>query len=108
MDDSSRAVDAPPVKRDDLPTLEQLAAPEDAMPIPEIIEKMSPSVVGITTITESGIATGSGIVLSEDGYIITNAHVIKDAQKISVVLPPYYGDEDDTQDDLTYTAENVG
>lgn len=108
VDDSSRAVDAPPVKRDDLPTLEQLAAPEDAMPIPEIIEKMSPSVVGITTITESGIATGSGIVLSEDGYIITNAHVIKDAQKISVVLPPYYGDEDDTQDDLTYTAENVG
>lgn len=108
IDDSSRAVEAPRVKRDDLPTLEQLAAPEDAMPIPEIIDKMSPSVVGITTITNSGVATGSGIVLSEDGYIITNAHVIKDAQKISVVLPTYYGDEDDTQDDLTYAAENVG
>ncbi|MBQ8966007.1 trypsin-like peptidase domain-containing protein [Ruminococcus sp.] len=96
------------VDRKDLPTLEQLAAPADAMKVPDIIEKMSPSVVGISCITNKGIATGSGIVLSEDGYIITNAHVIKDAQSISVVLPPFYGDEDTTQDELTYTAENIG
>ncbi|WP_295154479.1 S1C family serine protease [uncultured Ruminococcus sp.] len=96
------------VVRGDLPTLQQLAAPADALTVPEIIEKMSPSVVGISCITNQGIATGSGIILSEDGYIITNAHVIKDAQSISVVLPPVYGSETDTQDDLTYTAENVG
>lgn len=96
------------VVRGDLPTLQQLAAPADALTVPEIIEKMSPSVVGISCITDQGIATGSGIILSEDGYIITNAHVIKDAQSISVVLPPVYGSETDTQDDLTYTAENVG
>ena len=96
------------INRSNLPTLEQLAAPEDAMKIPDIISKMSPSVVGISCITEMGIATGSGIILSEDGYIITNAHVIKDAQSISVVLPTYYGEGDENQDDLTYTAVNVG
>ena len=96
------------VDRTKLPTLEQLAAPDDALKVPEIIEKMSPSVVGISCITNQGIATGSGIVMSEDGYIITNAHVIKDAQSISVVLPTSYGGEDSTQDELTYTAEYVG
>jgi serine protease Do len=101
------------VDRSNLPTLEQLAAPSDALSIPEIVEKVSPSVVGISCITSSGVATGSGIILSEDGYIITNAHVIEDAQSISVVLPSSYSDSDDSsdensEDNLTYTAELVG
>lgn len=99
---------ASPVNRSNLPSLEQLAAPENAMKIPDIISKMTPSVVGISCITDKGIATGSGIILSEDGYIITNAHVIKEAQSISVVLPPSYGSGDESQDELTYSAVNVG
>ena len=105
---SDNASEETTIDRSKLPTLEQLAAPEDALKVPEIINKMSPSVVGISCITDKGIATGSGIVMSADGYIITNAHVIKDAQSISVVLPPYYGEDSATQDELTYTAENVG
>ena len=98
------------INREDLPTLEQLAAPADALSVPEIIEKVSPSVVGITCITSSGIATGSGIIFSEDGYIITNAHVIEDAQSISVVLPTEYsnGEEDDEEEALTFEATKVG
>lgn len=92
-----------------LPTLEQLAAPEDALSIPEIIEKMSPSVVGISCITNKGVFTGTGIVLSEDGYIITNQHVIDGAQSIAVLLPTdYSSDSDSGEGTLTYEAQLVG
>lgn len=111
------------VDRSNLPTITQLSTPEDAKTIPEIVEEVSPSVVGISCITDEGASTGSGIILSEDGYIITNAHVIDDAKSISVVLPSSYAQNgevvsDDTQstldesgdveDNLTFTAEKVG
>lgn len=32
------------------------------------------------------VGTGSGVVISEDGYIVTNNHVIKDAQDIEITL----------------------
>ncbi len=41
---------------------------------------------------------GSGVIISEDGFIITNAHVIKDADEIEVQL----------SDDRTLTAEVKG
>ena len=108
--DASSSEASSTINRDDLPTLEQLAAPADAMSIPDVIDKVTPSVVGVTCITNQGIATGSGIILSEDGYIITNAHVIEGAESISVVLPAYYqeGDDQEAEDNLTVTAEKVG
>lgn len=55
-----------------------------------VAEKVRPSVVGILTfVDEDGympFAQGSGIVMTEGGYIITNAHVIEDANGIVVVL----------------------
>jgi Do/DeqQ family serine protease len=44
------------------------------------------------------IATGSGVIISSDGYIVTNNHVIEDASKISVTL----------NDDRELIAECIG
>lgn len=33
------------------------------------------------------MASGSGVIISEDGYIVTNNHVVEDATKIEVILP---------------------
>lgn len=94
------------VDRSNLPSIIQLATPSDAMTIPDIVEKVSPSVVGISCMTSSGTVTGTGIIMSTDGYIITNAHVVDGANTISVVLPSSYSDEN--SDDETITAELVG
>ena len=67
---------------------------EDALSLQEIYEKMIPSVVSIVT----NAGTGTGIVMSEDGYLITNCHVIAQAQQITAM----------TWDETTYTAALVG
>ena len=56
----------------------------------EIIKKVSPAVVGIecyafgNSFTPS--SSGSGIIMTADGYIVTNAHVVEDAAGNTVVL----------------------
>ncbi len=67
------------------PTLEQLATPEDALSLPDIYDKVSPSVVGVSCTLDRSSATGTGIIISEDGYIITNAHVVEDAVSVIIV-----------------------
>lgn len=59
---------------------------EGPLTTPGIIQKVLPSVVGISTATVSGEGSGSGIVFSEDGYIVTNQHVINGAQAVKVTL----------------------
>ena len=96
------------VKRENLPTLIQLATPDDAMKIPDIVEKVSPSVVGISCLTNTGTVTGTGIIMSEDGYIITNAHVVDGASAISVILPSEYSDGEKDDKDNSFKAELIG
>ena len=78
-----------------LPEIDQQNKPEDNVPDTTedglltpagIYKKCAPSVVGIITYGSSATAQGSGIILSENGYIITNAHVVSGGEKFEVVL----------------------
>ena len=48
----------------------------------EIVEATSPSIVQI----EAGVSSGSGFVISEDGLVVTNAHVVGNKRKVKVWL----------------------
>ncbi|MDE7295566.1 MAG: trypsin-like peptidase domain-containing protein [Oscillospiraceae bacterium] len=67
----------------------------------QIVEKVSPSVVSVHSDFSGQTATGTGIILSEAGYIITNAHVIQTEGKERVTdggrnnINPFSGGYDD-------------
>ncbi len=52
----------------------------------DIYEKNIPSVVSITCTLSGGTGSGTGVVLSENGYLVTNAHVVDGAREIQVLL----------------------
>ena len=71
------------------------SSPAKSMTIPEIAANASDSVVEIytETVINSGRmgqfvteGAGSGVIITSDGYIVTNNHVIEGAQKITVRL----------------------
>ena len=71
---------------------------DGALSLQEIYQKVSPSVASISCVLSGGTSSGTGIVMSEDGYIITNYHVIEGAQQTFVLL----------SDETTYPAALVG
>ncbi len=76
--------------------METAASTEGELDTTEIAQKVGPAVVGIRSAiqgqmsifggVQTSTAEGSGIILSEDGYIVTNNHVIEGASAVSVIL----------------------
>jgi serine protease Do len=52
------------------------SARTNPLSVPDIYTKVIPSVVGIRSTFSVGTGTGTGIIMSSDGFIITNAHVV--------------------------------
>lgn len=63
-----------------------------------VAEAVSPSIVEISAESSAGSATGSGVVITDDGEIITNNHVVAGASSVKVK----------TSDGKSYDAEVVG
>ncbi|MDZ4994212.1 trypsin-like serine protease [Clostridium perfringens] len=68
---------------------------EGALTVPEVVEKVTPAVVGVSTKSlvrdqffnvkeQEGL--GSGFIINEDGYVVTNYHVINGAQEVKVIF----------------------
>ncbi len=83
-----------------VPTSSSLSASSPTRPVPvpprrspvtavdwtAVAKEVSDSVVAIDVATSDGEAKGSGVVISDKGYIATNNHVISGAQQIQVTL----------------------
>ena len=54
--------------------------------ISDLYEECLPSYVAISVATKSGEGVGSGVIMTSDGYIATNYHVVEDAVDISVIM----------------------
>ncbi|WP_328362039.1 trypsin-like peptidase domain-containing protein [Streptomyces sp. NBC_00457] len=63
-----------------------------------VASAVSPSIVEINATSNAGESTGSGVIITSDGEIITNNHVVSGASSIKV----------STSDGKTYTAKVVG
>ena len=68
---------------------------DGALTVPQVVEKVTPAVVGVSTKSlvrdqffnvkeQEGL--GSGFIINEDGYVVTNYHVINGAQEVKVIF----------------------
>lgn len=76
------------------------ASADGALTPAQIYEKVGPSVVSVLSESLSNMtqSTGSGIVMTEDGYIITNNHVVEEGDQFTVVM----------SDGTEYSAQIIG
>lgn len=81
-DDDFRPAALPPISPR---TTERVSSPGS---IADVVDRVSPSVVGIRSRgLRLGVGQGTGFILSAEGDIVTNSHVINGAKTILVTLP---------------------
>ena len=77
------------LKQSESPSSDGAKTSGNALTVKQISQKVKKSVVGVTcqsSASFSSSSVGSGIIMSSDGYIITNNHVIENATTIQVTL----------------------
>jgi 2-alkenal reductase len=91
VDGSAAAFVAEPVRAQTLPDQVQPAvvgegggSSSDVMVA--AVQQVAPAVVTVLNINSRVSGSGSGVIISEDGYIITNAHVVEGASRLAVVF----------------------
>ena len=72
--------------------------PEGGLSLQEIYEKNIDSVASISCTLSNGTASGTGVIFSDEGYIVTNAHVVDGAISVSAQLT----------DDRVFSARIIG
>ena len=70
----------------------------EALTYTPVYDKPAPSIAALTAYSAGMVSTGTGIVLTADGYIVTNAHIIAGAEQVNVTL----------SDDSLWSAQLVG
>ena len=82
--------DAPGSSDEPVATAPATNGDEPALNVAEVLKKIQPSVVTIIALTESGMdqgrGTGTGVVITSDGDILTNDHVIDGADTVFVLF----------------------
>ncbi len=112
-DDQEKAPEQKPEETPDVPldpdfsfddADETLDLPGFSTYVADLVESVQDSVVGISNYTEAMFmdgttqiaqGSGSGVIISEDGYVVTNYHVISGASKVTVLFND--GEEVDAQ-----------
>lgn len=67
-------------------TLSIAALPENGLTYQEIYDRNIAAIVSIRAYQTGGGATGTGVIMTADGYIITNYHVIQGSYEVEVLL----------------------
>ncbi|MDR3086241.1 MAG: trypsin-like peptidase domain-containing protein [Christensenellaceae bacterium] len=77
------------------PTTDTSTVPEFSSYIADLVEGVADSVVGISNYTQARYfdgetefvqGSGSGVIISSDGYIVTNYHVVEGAVRVTVLM----------------------
>lgn len=81
-------LDSPPSRASDQPI--DVAAPrpgfENRLDVAQVADYVAPSTVTVSADIGGGVSLGTGVIISEDGEILTNAHVVEGANEVRVRL----------------------